>query len=84
MSASDEWQDRHLTPAGWVEGSYRVDGQGITWVENPSDCVLTVRHSEYSGWGSNIVSSDDVKWEHEDKSLISELLAKHGEAPKTL
>jgi hypothetical protein len=84
MSASDEWQDRHLTPAGWVEGSYRVDGAGITWADDPADRVPTVRHSEFSGWGSNIHRSDDVKWEHEDKNLVAELLAKYGEAPKTL
>ncbi len=84
MSASYEWQDRHLTPAGWLDGSYRVDGAGIIRVDEPADRVLTVRHSDFSGWGSNLHRSDDVKWEHEDKALIAELLAKYGEAPKTL
>ena len=84
MSASDEWQDRHLTPLGWVDGSYRVDGAGTIFVKEPEDRVLTVRYSEYSGWGSNIHRSDKVKWRHPDEHRVTELLAKYGEAPKRL
>lgn len=85
MSASDEWQDRHLTPHGWVDGSYRVDGSGVTHVDVPPDRLLTVRHSEYSGWGANIVRSDGEHYRAPGQDeQIAFLLAKFGDAPKSL
>jgi len=84
MSASDEWRERHLTPSGWVDGSYRVDGVGTTFVEVPTDRILTVRYSEYSGWGANIHRSSEEKWRHADESHVKELLEKFGEAPNKL
>lgn len=42
MSASDEWEDVHLTPSGWVDGSDKRDFAGVTHRPVPPDAVLTV------------------------------------------
>jgi hypothetical protein len=85
MSTSDEWQERHLTPNGWVDGSYRVDGQGRVEVDPPSDRVLTTRYSETWAYGAALSHkwADDV-WKIADQSIVDELLGKFGPAPKTL
>jgi hypothetical protein len=85
MAASDEWQERHLTPRGWIDGSYRVDGQGRVEVEPPTDRMMTVRYEEIWSLGMHsIKKGSDVMWKSEDQALINELLAKFGEAPKGL
>ena len=84
MSSRDEWQERHLTPRGWVKGSYRVDGSGLTRVEEPHDRVRTVRYSEFATCGANIHRFHEVRWTHVDENLVTKLLSKFGDAPRTL
>ena len=43
MAASDEWEDEHLTPNGWVSGSYKHDHGHRETKAVPEDAVLTVR-----------------------------------------
>ncbi|MEN5338892.1 hypothetical protein ABE583_02715 [Stenotrophomonas sp. TWI143] len=42
MSLSNEWEDEHLTPSGWVSGSCKHDF-GREERPVPLDAVLTVR-----------------------------------------
>jgi hypothetical protein len=45
MARSSEWDDWHLTPRGWISGSYRLDSAHKR-IEPPSDRVLTLRIGE--------------------------------------
>jgi hypothetical protein len=46
MNFSHEWTDWHLTPSGWVKGSYKVDFKNEAVIEPPKDRVLTRRYEE--------------------------------------
>ena len=46
MSASNEWEEWHLTPTGWVPGSEQIDFVGVKQVAPPSDRVLTNGYHE--------------------------------------
>jgi hypothetical protein len=47
MSASNEWQEYHLTPRGWVPGNYKHDGgSGEVTVPEPPDSVAVYRYRE--------------------------------------
>lgn len=46
MEFSHEWTDWHLTPRGWVKGSYKVDFGEEKIVDPPLDRVLTRRYEE--------------------------------------
>jgi hypothetical protein len=46
MDFSHEWTDWHLTPRGWVKGSYKVDFKNEVSVEAPKNRVLTRRYEE--------------------------------------
>jgi hypothetical protein len=85
MAGSEEWQERHLTPDGWISGSCKVDGQGRTDVDPPANRVLTVRYEEI--WSIDMPSIKKrtiVMWEGKDQDVTQELLAKYGEAPTGL
>lgn len=43
MALSDEWEDEHLTPSGWVSGSYKHDHGLSEKKAIPPETVLTVR-----------------------------------------
>ncbi|WP_337055185.1 hypothetical protein [Pseudoxanthomonas sp. USHLN014] len=43
MALSDEWEDQHLTPSGWVSGSYKHDHGHREEKPIPPDTVLSVR-----------------------------------------
>lgn len=42
MSLSNEWFEYHLTPAGWIAGTEKLDS-GTRNVPVPTDRVLTVQ-----------------------------------------
>jgi hypothetical protein len=46
MAESDEWEEWHLTPRGWEQGSERVDFKGTTERPVPADRMLTFRWRE--------------------------------------
>lgn len=79
MAASSEWEDVHLTPGGWVDGSYKHDFQGVTEVERPADAVLTVTRRVHvaSTFSSPDISETEVPHTN-DAALIAELKAKYG------
>ena len=46
MAISRQWTEWHLTPAGWVSGSSRRDGEGNVWRDEPEDRVITFVYQE--------------------------------------
>jgi hypothetical protein len=46
MPIINEWWDFHLTPAGWVQGSYQIDPGGEQKLDVPSNVILTRRFTE--------------------------------------
>ena len=85
MSASNEWTEWHLTPAGWVSGSRRVDVANITTEAPPADRVISYRYQEYM---SSMYSQMDKElreiWKCDDSALISQLSDKFGPCPHSL
>jgi len=79
MAASSEWEEVHLTPSGWVDGSYKHDFQGVTEVPMPVDAVLTVRRRVHvaSTFSAPDISEDETAHSG-DAALIAELKAKFG------
>lgn len=79
MSVSDEWEEVHLTVAGWVDGSYKHDFGKRVDVPVPKDAVLTVsRHVTVGAIGSSAMVREEETPLSTDASLIAELRAKHG------
>ncbi|MFH0728114.1 MAG: hypothetical protein V2B19_17455 [Pseudomonadota bacterium] len=82
MSLSKEWQEYHLTPHGWIEGSFKGDFGSSTEVEKPKDCVLTiVCYDERTSIHSEPYFYDRIDWETDDKKLVGQLKRKFGEKP---
>lgn len=83
MSLSKECQEFHLTPRGWVEGSFKGDVLGGTKdVAIPIDRVLTIScYDERTTIFSKPFYYDHVDWEADDKEAIRELKKKFGEKP---
>ena len=83
MSLSKECQEYHLTPRGWVEGSFRGDVLGGTKeVAPPKDRVLTILcYDERTSIHSEPFFYDHVDWEAGDKDIISQLQKKFGKRP---
>jgi len=83
MSLSKECQEYHLTPRGWVEGSFIGDALGGSKkVETPPDRVLTIAcYDELSSAFSQPDFYDSVLWESEDKLMLEQLERKYGDRP---
>ena len=84
MSASNEWWEYHLTPKGWVPGSWKTDFKQEDAV-HPSDCVRCGRYSEYMSSG---FSRMDRRWEVTPQKakpgLRDKLIAKFGDRPESV
>jgi hypothetical protein len=48
MATINEWWDYHLTPGGWVHGSYKLDPGGEHKIDVPHNVILTRRFIESS------------------------------------
>ena len=83
MSVSKERQEYHLTPRGWVEGSFKGDViGGSNEVPTPPDRVLTIAcYDELPSAFSKAYFHDQVVWHTEDRQLVEQLKAKWGERP---
>ena len=85
MAASNEWTEWHLTPHGWVRGSEKDDFKGLTRRDEPDDCVMTAKHSEYAGSvHSRLEKTDETIWKDSDVDLVESLLNQYGPAPRHL
>lgn len=79
MALSDEWEEVHLTPNGWVDGSYKHDGGREGTEAVPRDAVLTIlRHVYVAAIGATAVSTETETRLIDDEERIAELRALHG------
>ncbi len=83
MPASNEYIKWHLTPSGWVKGSYHLDFNEPVSIDPPKDRVLTCTYKEFMSSGfSKLETSVVEEWSSRDKEKIQELLSKFGECPE--
>lgn len=79
MALSNEWEEVHLTPNGWVDGSYKHDCRARVVIDVPQDALLTVRRHVVVG---AIGASPDIDVSETalstDAALIAKLREKHG------
>lgn len=91
---SKEWREWHLTPNGWVAGTFKYDG-GCNSVPVPENRVLTCVYNEaivpgYTAWAGvgepefDFSNSVSITWDCSDIRLIYTLLEKFGFCPKRL
>lgn len=81
MAASDEWEDMHLTPVGWVQGSCKLDYGGLKEVATPTNRLVTVHRSAYCGAigaPSSASVEESVTYCAADKDAVIRALLKHG------
>ena len=79
MALSDEWEEVHLTPKGWVDGSYMHDHGHTQSREVPPDTVLTAYRRVFVaaiGARPNVTMEETVRTT--DEALIKRLLEKFG------
>jgi len=85
METRKEWTEWHLTPRGWERGASRVHGQGNTWVEEPTDRVLSSVYQERETDDSPEAQKwVEETWRSRKAENIEELLQKCGPAPQKL
>lgn len=85
MSASNEWTEWHLTPAGWVRGSERTDYQKEKRVAPPGDRVQTCKYTEFLSSSFSSLDKDvSILWESDNKDAVNSLINKFGECPASL
>ena len=86
MSLSKERQEYHLTPSGWIPGTFYRDNGGRDEVPIPADRVLTmvfVDETVRTGAATfDSVCRDYVGWESDDKTAIRRLQKKFGNKPE--
>ena len=93
MAISRQWTEWHLTPAGWVSGSSRRDGEGNVWRDEPNDRVITFVYQELiqkAQTGQNHAqpqASVQESWRSKASGAtanIEQLLMQHGPCPQNL
>lgn len=82
MSASDEIDEMHLTPAGWMQGSQKIDFSGWTHLDAPPDRVLTVRFRERMSSSFSRMELTAAETKYGADAEILEALEKHGADPR--
>lgn len=84
MSLSNEWYEFHLTPAGWVKGSEKLDGAGEKGAPTPADRTLTLRFHDYqSHTRAKCKRRREEVWRSDDAALVKLLIQKFGRSPET-
>ena len=80
MSLSIEYYEYHLTPNGWIIGTFHTDIiNGSKEVEIPNDRVLTVRcYDELISVFSESIYYELENWKCKDEELINKLKKKYG------
>lgn len=82
MSLSSDHFKYHLTPAGWIAGSEKLDWCAETDVPKPADALLTVNeHRKISHWSAG----EDVDcyeiWRSPDTKAVEQAIEKFGDKP---
>lgn len=78
MSNSEEWEVLHLTPAGWIAGSYRRTPWPKVDMDPPETDVLTVRRHVTTTYCGPSRAVEDRTPQTQDMALIESLLARYG------
>lgn len=85
MAIRKEWTEWHLTPRGWERGASRVHGQGNTWVEEPTDRVLSFVYQELqTDESADIKRWCEETWRSKKADNIDQLLQQYGQPPQQL
>ena len=85
MAISKQWTEWHLTPAGWVSGSTRRDGEGNVWRDEPEDRVLSFVYQEQIDKAHPEGHPTlQESWRSKVATTIDELQARHGSCPRKL
>lgn len=79
MSVNDEWEEMHLTPAGWATGSYRHTPWPAVDVPLPDVVVMTVRRHVSATYGGPSRVVEERNPLAADISQIEALLIKYGD-----
>ena len=83
MSLSNEWDEFHLTPVGWVEGSSKQDFCGVTEVPAPPDRALSIRFREYQSCSyAKVDRTRREMWRSPDADAVAALVEEYGSCPK--
>jgi len=84
-SASKERAEWHLIPTGWIRGSQRVDYQGTSTLDPPTDRVLTCKYGQYLFSSFSSLDKDvSILWQSDDKDKIACLIGQYGDCPRHL
>jgi len=84
MSAIKECQKYHLTPHGWVIGSFKGAGAagGSVTVPTPKNRVLTIGcYEELAAECSKPTRTKLVLWESDDRQAVQKLKKQYGVQP---
>ncbi len=83
MSLSKECYTYHLTPRGWVEGTFEADTLGSSRIKGtPKDRVLTICcYDEQTSLHSKSFFYDKTVWESDDPNMVKKLTKKYGKKP---
>jgi hypothetical protein len=85
MAVRKEWTEWHLTPQGWEKGATRVQGAGNTWVEEPTDRVLSFVYQELESPETNGVKKwAEETWRSKKGDEVLALEKKYGCCPEKL
>jgi hypothetical protein len=88
MAISRQWTEWHLTPAGWVSGSSRRDGEGNVWRDEPVDRLVTFVYQEQIDKAHPTAHATvQESWRSKAAGAaanIQALLAQHGGCPGKL
>ncbi|MEX1013922.1 MAG: hypothetical protein WDZ80_02060 [Candidatus Paceibacterota bacterium] len=84
MALSKEYQEYHLTPKGWVMGSFKGDVLGSSYeIPIPKDRVLTIAcFDELPSAFSEPFYYDRVIWKLKNEQLIEKLKTKWDKKPQ--
>jgi hypothetical protein len=85
MAISKQWTEWHLTPAGWVSGSTRRDGEGNVWRDEPEDRVVSFVYQEITGKTQpEPHPTVQESWRSKVANDVDSLLTQHGPCPRKL
>lgn len=77
MATNNEWWDFHLTPSGWVQGSYQLEIGEENELKVPQDVILTRRFIEQTPGQLSPAKRIYVDIFVKDEALAGELLRLH-------
>jgi hypothetical protein len=78
MSTIEEWEEMHLTPEGWIDGSYRLAPGEQIELPRPATEVLTIRRHVVATYGGASRVTEDRTPRTDDMPLIERLLQEFG------